>query len=191
MENTVRLLPHPIPMVTSLTQVLAKRRSHREYSNKALDDTILSTLLWSCAGLTEDSGKRTVPSAMDCREIVVFLFDATGVWFYEAESNALKLISEGDQRAATTLGQDFVKKAPVTLVLASDESRCEKLVGSRKERCCAVDAGCIVQAGQLAATALGLVSVARASFDTQTLARHLGDAKRFTPVMALTVGFPL
>ncbi len=190
MENTSRLLPHPIPMVTPLTEVLAKRRSRREFAAKNLDDAVLSTLLWACAGLTEDSGKRTVPSAMDCREIVVFVFDAKGVWLYEAQKNALTLVGEGDVRGSTTLGQDFVKTAPVTLVFANDETHCEKIVGSRKEKCLAVDAGCMVEAGQLACAALGLASVARASFDVSFVASLLGDAKRYTPVMALTVGYP-
>lgn len=190
MEKTQRLLPHPIPMVTPLTEALAKRRSRRDFAEKTVDDAALSTLLWACAGITDDAGKRTVPSAMDCREIVVFVFDAKGVWFYDAKKNSLVLVNEGDVRASTTLGQDFVEKAPVTLVFANDETHCERIVGSRKEKCLAVDAGCMVEAGQLTCAALGLASVARASFDGSFVAPLLGDAKRFTPVMALTVGYP-
>ena len=45
-------------------------------------------------------------------------------------------------------------------------------------------------AGQLAATALGLASVPRASFDPARITPLLGSDGRFTPIMALTVGYP-
>ena len=119
MTTTVKL-PDPIPMVTSLTQALGKRRSHREFSAKPLSPDLLSTLLWSVAGISSETGLRTVPSAMDCREIVVFVFDQQGVWFYDAPNTSMIQTAEGDKRSETTLGQFFVAKAPVTLLFAAD-----------------------------------------------------------------------
>lgn len=189
MTTTVKL-PDPIPMVTSLTQALGKRRSHREFSAKPLSPDLLSTLLWSVAGISSETGLRTVPSAMDCREIVVFVFDQQGVWFYDAPNTSLIQTAEGDKRSETTLGQFFVAKAPVTLLFAADTTRCEKINKTRLERCLCVDTGCMTMAGQLAATALGLASVPRASFDPARLTPLLGSNGRFTPIMALTVGYP-
>ena len=177
MTATVKL-PDPIPMVTSLTQALGKRRSRREISAKPLSPALLSTLLWSAAGISSETGLRTVPSAMDSREIVVFVFDEQGVWFYDAENATLTQTTEGDKRPETTLGQFFVAKAPVTLLFAADTTRCEKING------------CMTMAGQLAATALGLASVPRASFDPARITPLLGSDGRFTPIMALTVGYP-
>ena len=182
MTATVKL-PDPIPMVTSLTQALGKRRSRREFSAKPLSPALLSTLLWSAAGISSETGLRTVPSAMDSREIVVFVFD-------DAENATLTQTTEGDKRPETTLGQIFVAKAPVTLLFAADTTRCEKINGTRLERCLCVDTGCMTMAGQLAATALGLASVPRASFDPARITPLLGSDGRFTPIMALTVGYP-
>ena len=53
-----------------------------------------------------------------------------------------------------------------------------------------VDAGCMVEAAQLACAAMGLVSVPRAWFDPKTLAKAMGLSETQTPIMALTVGFP-
>ena len=189
MTDTVKL-PDPIPMVTSLTQALGKRRSRREFSAKPLSPALLSTLLWSAAGISSETGLRTVPSAMDSCEIVVFVFDEQGIWFYDAENATLTQTTEGDKRPETTLGQIFVTKAPVTLLFAADTTRCEKINGTRLERCLCVDTGCMTMAGQLAATALGLASVPRASFNPARITPLLGSDGRFTPIMALTVGYP-
>ena len=189
MTNTVKL-PDPIPMVTPLTEALGKRRSRRDFSSKPIEPALLSTLLWSAAGLTSPTGLRTVPSAMDSREIVVFVFDQKGVWLYDAQNASLLQTAEGDKRSETTLGQIFVAKAPVTLVFAADTTRCQKLNGPLFDRCLCVDAGCVTMASQLAATALGLASVPRASFDDERVRTLLAQDGRFTPIMALTVGYP-
>lgn len=62
-------LPSPIDMSTPFAQVLGRRRSSREFSSEPLDASILSALLWACAGRNAEDGHRTVPSAMDCREV--------------------------------------------------------------------------------------------------------------------------
>ncbi len=48
--------------------------------------------------------------------------DATGAYLYDAAANALQPLVAGDLRALTGT-QDFVKDAPVTLVLVADTSR--------------------------------------------------------------------
>ena len=189
MTKTVKL-PDPIPMITSLTQALGKRRSRREFSAKPIEPVLLSTLLWSAAGMNSETGLRTVPSAMDSREIVVFVFDQNGVWYYDAQNSALIQTAEGDKRTETTLGQMFVSRAPITLLFAADTTRCERIQGPFLDRCLDVDAGCVTMAGQLAATALGLASVPRASFDPTRLCPLLASDNRFKPIMALTVGHP-
>lgn len=183
-------LPNPVPMVCPLTQALGKRRSQREFSKKPLDPALLSTLLWSCSGMTSESGLRTVPSAMDCREVSVFVFDKSGVHRYDETTARLLPVQEDDRRADTTLGQDFVKTAPVTLLFALDKTRCQKYPGTAAEKCWYIDVGCMVQAGQLAATALGLASVARASFDEPLVSAILSPDNRYIPAMALTIGYP-
>ena len=190
MTETIQL-PAPLPMATTLTEALTNRRSRRDFSSKTLEPTVLATLLWSCAGITSDAGKRTVPSAKDCREIVVFLFDEKGVWLYEGKGATLTLVTAGDKRAETTMGQPFVATAPATLIFAADAALSEGLVASRGDLCKCVDTGCMIQAGQLAATALGLSSVARASLEKDRVSPLLDKGNRYTPIMALTVGYPL
>lgn len=104
MQTTIEL-PPPVEMTMPFSQVLGRRRSRREFSDQSLDLPLLSTLLWACAGQNGADGRRTAPSALDSREVECFVFDQKGVWSYCAETNALKLLAEGDHRSATTAGQ--------------------------------------------------------------------------------------
>ena len=57
-------LPAPKTLGTlSLEEALKARRTNRECTNAALDDAELAALLWACAGLTTEDGRRTTPSA--------------------------------------------------------------------------------------------------------------------------------
>lgn len=113
MQTTIEL-PPPVEMTMPFSQVLGRRRSRREFSDQSLDLPLLSTLLWACAGQNGADGRRTAPSALDSREVECFVFDQKGVWSYCAETNALKLLAEGDHRSATTAGQDFVQAPSVS-----------------------------------------------------------------------------
>ena len=65
-------------------------------------------------------------------------------------------------------------EAPLTIVIVAELDRCQSLVESDYKHCLLVDAGCMVQACQLATTALGLASVARASFQAQAIVEAIG-----------------
>lgn len=141
MQTTIEL-PPPVEMTMPFSQVLGRRRSRREFSDQSLDLPLLSTLLWACAGQNGADGRRTAPSALDSREVECFVFDQKGVWSYCAETNALKLLAEGDHRSATTAGQDFVHSAPVTLIFAVNQAKTERISGSRAGAICqSVDVG--------------------------------------------------
>lgn len=131
MQTTIEL-PPPVEMTMPFSQVLGRRRSRREFSDQSLDLPLLSTLLWACAGQNGADGRRTAPSALDSREVECFVFDQKGVWSYCAETNALKLLAEGDHRSATTAGQDFVHSAPVTLIFAVNQAKTERISGGRQ-----------------------------------------------------------
>ena len=134
---------------------------------------------------------RTVPSSMDSREVECFVFDKAGVWFYNDETNALELVSEGDKRMATTAGQDFVGVAPVTLVFAVNQKKLEKIdPGHAGEIMKSADVGAMMQNALLACSAMGLAAVPRVWFDPQAVLDAMGKTMaEYEPQMAVTVGF--
>lgn len=189
MQTTIEL-PPPVEMTMPFSQVLGRRRSRREFSDQSLDLPLLSTLLWACAGQNGADGRRTAPSALDSREVECFVFAQKGVWSYCAETNALKLLAEGDHRSATTAGQDFVHSAPVTLIFAVNQAKTERISGGRAGAICqSVDVGVMVQNALLACSAMGLAAVPRAWFEPQTVLQALGLTS-YDPQMAVTIGFP-
>ena len=112
------------------------------------------------------------------------MIDENGAWRFDAKKNELVCVATGDKRADSTLGQDFVVKAPVTLLLVADKKRGEGI-----ESFFGTDAGCMAMAVQLATEALGMGSVIRGSFDAAKMTAALGeDGAAKVPVLCVTLG---
>lgn len=190
MSGRTRNLPSPIVMNMPLSQALGRRRSQRAFKADKLDEPILSAVLWACAGRNDSDGKRTVPSALNLQCVSAYVFDCEGVWLYRAADNCLEELAEGDHRAVTTLAQNFVAQAPVTIMFIADENKAEDMSEASRRRCLALDAGCMMQSAQIACSAMGLASVPRASFDSARVTRAAGlDPHCYTAIGALTIGF--
>ena len=182
--GTVRVLPRPAAASMSLTDALASRRSVRDYAETPVTDEKLAYILWAAAGITAEDGSRTVPSTMHKAAIDPYVIDENGVWRFDAAKNELVCVAAGDKRADSTLGQDFVAKAPVTLLLVADKAR-----GAGIESFFSTDAGCMAMAVQLATEALGMGSVIRGSFDAAKMTAALGeDGAAKVPVLCVTLG---
>jgi len=109
----------------SIMKSLDSRRSIREYSTKELSLQDLSDLLWAAWGINGTNGKRTVPTASNHKDIKVYACMAGGTYLYDAVKNILELIAEGDLRPALSAEQEFVKDAPVVLLIVSDFTQFE------------------------------------------------------------------
>lgn len=170
-----------LPVMTALE----KRHSTREYAGKKLELQDLSDLLWAATGVNRpESGKRTAPTAMNRQEIDVYVCLPEGAYLYDAASHTLNPVAEGDVRAAVAGGQEFVKTAPVCLVLVAD---LDKFKGEVLMP--AMDAGIVSQNISLFCAGTGLVTVPRASMDHSQLkkALKLKDSQR--PLMNHPVGY--
>lgn len=77
--KTIDLKAH-LQLDMALGEVLQKRRTNRDCQSKQLDEEVLSTLLWACAGITDEDGRRTVPSTMDLRAVTSYVLRADGAW---------------------------------------------------------------------------------------------------------------
>ena len=159
-----------------------KRGDVRELSDQKVDASILAHVLWCTCGTSSAEGKLTVPTTMDRREMTAYVLDSEGVWRYDPVKTALVCTHAGDARADSTTDQDFVKTAPVTLVIAADNKKAAGIEDYVK-----YDAGFCGMAAQLACVAVGLGSVVRGSFDAEKLTRALGEDAM--PLLCVTLGF--
>lgn len=115
---TTLQLPEPKVLSMPLGEALQKRRTNRDCTDAALSDDELAALLWACAGITSEDGRRTVPSTLDLRAVSAYVLRADGAWRFDAEKNALVRTAEADVRDLSTTYQfEYVKKAPVIFLL--------------------------------------------------------------------------
>jgi nitroreductase len=84
----------------SIMETFAKRSSYRSWADKELSTQDLSNLLWAANGINRpDSKKRTAPSALNSQDVDIYVFIKSGVYLYDAASNALNLVAAGDHRS--------------------------------------------------------------------------------------------
>ncbi len=181
-------LPQPQKSLkTTLMQALSDRRSVRSYdASKPLSDQQLSNLLWAANGINRPDGKRTAPSAINAQDVDIYVCRADGAYRYDAKTNCLTPITKKDLRNAVAGGQDFVKQAPVSLVLVSDASKFNRGGG---ERWGGVDAGYVSQNICLYCTAAGLATVPRGSMNHDELKKELKLSSTQTVWLNHPVGY--
>jgi len=172
-----------------LLDALAQRRSDREFASDPLPLPLLSSLLWAAWGVNRPGGHRTAPTAVDCREIDLYVALPTGAYLYDATAHALQLAAASDVRRVTGY-QDFVDDAPLDLVYVADHARMHLVPVGQRERYSCVAAGAIAQNVYLFAASAGLSTVLRGWIDRGAIADALGLTHDQQVLLSQTVGFP-
>ena len=72
---------------------LNERQTDRNFDTKQLSLQDLSDLVWAANGINRpESGKRTVPTATNWQEMVLYVATADGIYRYNAEKHELELV---------------------------------------------------------------------------------------------------
>lgn len=174
----------------AMMKVFGERQSIREYAQKDLTPQDLSDLLWATNGINRPDGKRTAPTARNVQDVDVYVVMKDGVYFYDAVEHALKPVGASDYRGAVAGPQDFVKEAPVSLLLVTDLSRLGDASSEQTKLMGAVDVGIVCQNINLACAGLGLATVPRATMDQETLRKALKLKDSQLLLMNNPVGYP-
>ncbi|MBR6412090.1 MAG: nitroreductase family protein [Alphaproteobacteria bacterium] len=145
----------------TLMQALEDRHSDREFVERDVDELTLATLLWAAYGVNREDGKRTIQTAMDKKDLAVYVFNKDGIWLYDADNNLLKQISDQNQLSLFQK-QDYMQAVPVVLVYT----------GSTADYA-AMHAGSAYQNVELFAAANGMASIVRGFFDQEKVAEAL------------------
>jgi SagB-type dehydrogenase family enzyme len=188
-DTTVALPPPRLDPAASLAEALARRRSTREYAARAIDPATLSALLWSACGMNRpETAHRTAPSARNWQEIDVYVVTEAAIHRYDPARGELRLVAEGDHRAATGL-QDFVARAPLNLVYVADFGRMSDTTNENRTLYSGIDTGVIAQNVYLYCAAAGLGCVVRGLVDRDALGRVLRLAPGQRVIAAHSVGY--
>lgn len=188
-------LPAPSTVGTvSLEEVLAARRSVREYSSAELSPAELGQLLWAAQGITEVAGRgRTAPSAGGTYPLEVYAVTRGGLFRYVPEEHALEVLGAEDLRpalAAAAGGQEWVAEAALVVVVVGVAERTAARYGERAERYVALEAGHAAQNLLLQAVALGLGAVPVGAFADDAVRQVVGIAEDWAPLYLIPVGHP-
>lgn len=172
-----------------LMEALANRSTSRAFSSKNISNQQLSNLLWAAFGVNRPDGKRTAPSSMNKQEIDIYVLLKNGVYRYDAATNELTLISGDDVRQYAG-SQDFIKDAPVQIVLVADISKITNGSETEKLTTVYIDAGYVSQNIYLYCTSEGLATGARGYLDKVDLGPKLKLRPAQEIIIAHSVGYP-
>jgi nitroreductase len=191
-KKTIQLLPPSPDAGKSTMETFSGRRSIRSISDENLSLQDLSNLLWAASGVNSDQGLLTVPIMW---EMPLYAAMEDGVYLYIPEKHELQQISDKDLRADIPT-QDFAGNAPVQLLLSQDDS---KVSGSMRSMIkdtggipfyAGLHMGYLSQSIYLAASGLGLNTVALGWFDKDLLAKELKSASDQEVFLVHPVGYP-
>lgn len=162
---------------TTLMQALEDRHSDREFSDREIDERTLSSILWAAYGVNRDDGKRTIPTAMDKKDLAVYVFTKNGIWLYDADNNLLK--QQSDQNYMDLFQkQDYMTTVPVILVYT----------GSTEDYA-AMHAGSSYQNVELYAAANNMASIVRGFFEHDKVAEVLKLPKEQRVIISQAIGW--
>lgn len=161
----------------SLSNMLLKRHSNRNFNFAKISKAALSTLLFFSAGITKkaknwDNTFRVYPSAgaryPSELYLVVLNADnlAKGLYHYNVKNHSLELLLKNDLggQIFRIIKQKWIKKASILLIMTSVISRSEVKYNSRAYRFCLIEAGHLGQNIYLVSTALNLKCCAIGGF---------------------------
>mgnify|MGYP000849205270 FL=1 len=193
-EAAADRVPLPAPSLDSgppLTQVLAERRSVREYGIRPLTDAEVGQLAWAAQGVTNEVGYRTAPSAGATYPLDLYLARQDGLYRYLPTDHALLPLRLDDVRPSLATGgldQECLKTAPVVFILTATPGRSSPRYGDRAERYVRLEAGHACQSLLLQACGLGLGAVPVGAFDDADIARTIGLPNGEESVYLVPVG---
>jgi SagB-type dehydrogenase family enzyme len=160
----------------SLTEMLRRRRSHREFSGAPLAPSEIALMLWAAHGVTSVDGRRTAPSAGFTDPSILMAVTPQWTGRYRGDSHDVVAVRRRDLRpelSRATGSQQMIASAGLIVSIAARVERTAARYGDRAERYVTLEAGHIAQNVLLAAESAGLWAVPVGAFDDEAAQRVL------------------
>jgi SagB-type dehydrogenase family enzyme len=185
----------------SLEKAIKERRTVRDFKERTLSLAHLSQLLWAAQGITDPiERKRAAPSggALYPLDIYVLIGEngvekmEAGVYHYLPKEHSISPISKGDRRkeiVSASLGQMWMAKAPVIIIITAEYRRITGKYGERGVRYALIEVGHVGQNLFLQAEALGLGAGIVGAFNDVEVSKAAGLASKHEPLLIMPVGY--
>ena len=171
-----------------LMECMTLRKSGRSFSARPLPPQVMANIFYAADGITRTDGRKTVPTARNAQNQLIYAATADGTWLYQPRTNPLKKLSSKDIRALCGK-QKFHAKAPLVLIYAAEPAK----VGSTPEQqqnYAANHAGYASQNVYLYAASEGLATVVCAMVDREALAKALNLPAGQQIMYSQPIGYP-
>lgn len=196
MQLPAPLTDGPIPF----ENILANRRTVREYASEAMSIDGAAQLLWAAYGITEHGiwNRRTVPSAGAIYPMEIYLIAGDieeigpGVYRYDAEEHTLEPMRAGDIRpdlAEACTQQEWMEHAPMAIVICTDFAKATSKYGERGAFYAFFEAGHIAQNIYLQGESMGIGIAEVATFEDEELSGVVGQALNHRPLLVMAAGW--
>ena len=179
-------------MNMTVKDALTQRHSVRSYTSQAIADETVLEILWAANGVSRDDGRRTAPSAVNAKDIDLYVCKADGTFKYDAAAGKIVKVTEENVRPLIKAQNRFVDQAPVTILLVTDQTRFgEPRPGSRNMNFGFIDAGIVSENISLYCTSVGLGTVCCAPrMRIEEIQKILGLSDQQIPVLYHPIGYP-
>ena len=171
-----------------LMECMALRKSSRSFSSKKLSPQIMANIFYAADGISRKDGRKTVPTARNMQNQMIYAATADGSWLYQPKTNTLKKLGSKDIRAVCGK-QKFHAKAPLVLVYVAEPEKCGN-TPEQQQNFAANHAGYASQNVYLYAASEGLATVVCAMVDRDALAKALNLPVNQQIMYSQPIGYP-
>jgi SagB-type dehydrogenase family enzyme len=192
---------------SQLDKILANRRTIRDFDIRPVPLAMVRRLLLAAQGITDETGKRTAPSAHALHPLSLMLVAGNiegldqGLYRVDGDAKTLTLTTggnlRGDFQRAALEDQPWIGRAAGIITICADFNTATKAFadqppyGERGTRYVYIEAGAAAQNVQLQCTADGLGCVLVAGFRDEETTHLLGLEAPIGPVLHLCFGWPI
>lgn len=176
----------------SVEEVIYKRRSVRDFVYVPLSLEEISQLLWSAYGITEKINMlKTTPSAGATYPLEIYYLNNEGVYHYIPEEHSVEVVKNGNfinKLVDACLGQSFILKASINIIICAVYERTTLYYGDRGYRYVYIETGHCAQNVCLQAVSLGLSSVCIGAFRDKDVKTVLSLPPDVEPLYIVCIG---
>ena len=172
-----------------LMQALTERQTNRDFKKDALALQEISNLFYAACGINRaDSGKLTIPTALNMQNLIVYAAMESGLYRYDAKKNQLIPVKDADLRGYTFMRKEMPLSAPLVMIYTADISKGRDADSTLMMS--NAHAGSAYQNVYLYCASKGLSVVICGGFDKKVLAKQMGITDRQAVLYTQIIGWP-
>ena len=186
-------LPDP-SIHNDLMKAFRDRCTYRSFSPEPLPQQIISEILWGAYGINNrETGRRTVATAFNMREMSIYVLTSEGGFLYNADDHTL-VKKTGDDIRDLIATQKYAAFVPLHLIYVADYDLARKQsprwISGLTEQYSIMHTGQISQNVYLYCASKGLGTIVRDVVHKDAIGEKLGLQKNQQIITSQAVGYP-